>query len=403
MNTIAEEMKSVFEDFKQINERHEKEMKKYGDATQETKDALQKINDELTELKKVNERMDDLETKMNRPPLGSLDQSKSNPQHTMQKKVFEKYLRYGSGESSKTAWTPDEIKALSSLSDQDGGFLVPADFESEVIKVAQDMAEVRPYANVGSTTRDRVEAGKITQRSVIGWGNESVAVSPQDLAFGLETIPINEMTALVLVPNSTLEDAGADVFGELSMIFGEDMAADEDDQFIAGSGVSRPEGILSNADVQARYVASGVAGALTDTNNNGIDALISAQYKLKKVYRANGTWAFNSLTEAVIRKIKDTTGQYLWQPPVQAGAPATLLGRPIINPEGSPDIAANSYPIVFGDFRRGYRIRDRRGMTIQRLVERYAEYRQTGFLVTKRVGAQVVLDEAFVPIKIATS
>jgi HK97 family phage major capsid protein len=397
---VADEMKSVFEQFKQKHTELETEVKKQGEATQETKNTLQKMNDSLDELKKFNERLDEVETKLNRPMIGEVEQKQIT---SLQRKAFEKFLRYGSGESSKTTWHPDELKALSTLSDADGGFLVPADFETDVLKVAQNMAEIRPYANVGTTNRDKVQVGKITQRAVIGWGTESVAVSPQDLAFGLKDMPINEMTALVLVPNSTLEDSGADLFGELSLLFGEDMAAEEDNQFIVGSGVNRPEGILSNTDVQARYVASGVAAALTDGTHNGVDVLIQAQYKLKKTYRANGTWAFNSSTEAVIRQLKDTTGQYLWQPPVQAGAPATLLGRPIINPEGAPDVAAGAFPIVFGDFRRGYRIRDRRGMTIQRLVERYAEYRQTGFLVTKRVGGQVVMSEAFVPVKIATS
>ncbi|SDY22975.1 phage major capsid protein [Thermoactinomyces sp. DSM 45892] len=372
------------------------------------KEKLERYDQEFVELKKSYEEekkaREQVELKLQRAKFLPGDpQNIINEEQNLQKKAFEKFIRYGVGESSKASWAPEEWKALSSLSDQDGGFLILPDFENEILKIAQDSAEVRPVANVGTTNRDRVQVGKITQRAVIGWGNENVAVDPQDLKFGLEDMPINEITALVLIPNSTLEDAGANIFSELSMIFGEDIAAEEDDQFMIGHGVGRPEGILSNTEVQSRYVASGVAGALTDASHNGVDALIQAQYKLKKIYRRSGTWAFNSSTESVIRQIKNGNGDYVWQPPVQAGAPATLLGNSIINPEGTPDIAANSYPILFGDFRRGYRIRDRKGMTIQRLVERYAEYRQTGFLITKRVGGQVVLPESFVPIKIATN
>jgi HK97 family phage major capsid protein len=79
------------------------------------------------------------------------------------------------------------------------------------------------------------------------------------------------------------------------------------------------------------------------------------------------------------------------------------LGRPLINPEGFPDVAANAFPIVLGDFRKGYRIRDRSGVTIQRLVERYAEYDQTGFMIKKRVAGQVTQAEAFRCLKVATS
>lgn len=323
----------------------------------------------------------------------------------LQKKAVEKFLRFGVGESSKAAWKPEEQKALSELIDSEGGYLIPPDFENEIITIAQYDAQIRGVANTGTTSRDRVDVSKLMQRATIGWGTEAVAVSPQDLQFGLEQMPIHEITALVLAPNTLLEDSDADIFAELATVFGQDIAFAEDSVFTSGDGIQKPEGILTNAKVLARYAPSGVAGDITDGTNahNGVDPIIDTMYKLKNTYRANGTWAFNSNTEGRVRKLKDQYGQYLWQPPVQAGAPASLLGRPVILAEAAPDIAANAFPIIFGDFRRGYRIRDRKGMTIQRLVERYAEYRQTGFLVTKRVGGQVVLDEAFAVLKIAAN
>jgi len=126
-------------------------------------------------------------------------------------------------------------------------------------------------------------------------------------------------------------------------------------------------------------------------------------YGIKKAYRRNGTFALNSNTEEEIRKLKDGNGQYLWSPSVIAATPATILGRPIVNPEGMADIGANAYPIVFGDFQAGYKIRDRAGLSVRRLDELYAAYDQTGFQIKKRVGGKVTLAEAFCPIKIATS
>jgi HK97 family phage major capsid protein len=158
---------------------------------------------------------------------------------------------------------------------------------------------------------------------------------------------------------------------------------------------------MTHAGVIANFTKTGVAAALSDTNNNGVDPLISMLHSLKKTYRRNATWGMNSTTEGEVRKLKDKDGQYLWQPPVQAGSPATLLGRPVINPEGMADIGANAFPVVLGDFRSGYVIRDRSGITVQRLVERYAEFDQTGFLVKRRTGGKVVMAEAFRVLKIA--
>jgi len=201
-----------------------------------------------------------------------------------------------------------------------------------------------------------------------------------------------------------LEDADADIWGELSSAFADAIAESEDDAFAVGVGDKSPQGVMTNAAVQANFTVSGVSGALTDSSNNGIDALITALYKLKATYRRNATIAMNSGTEAIFRQVKDSVaGQYLWQPPVQAGDPATLLGKPVANPEGMAGTGTNGFlPIVVGDFRRGYRIRDRKGVTVQRLTERYAEYDQTGFIVKRRTGGQVVLPEAFQVIKIGT-
>ena len=163
-----------------------------------------------------------------------------------------------------------------------------------------------------------------------------------------------------------------------------------------------PQGVIADERVQANFKVTGVAGALSDASNNGVDALIDMLQSLKKTYRRNSTWAMNSTTEGTVRQFKDGNGQYLWQPPVQPGNPSTLLGRPLANPEAMPDVAANSFSIALGDFRKGYKIRDRAGLSVQRLVEKYAEYDQTGFIVKKRVGGQVTLPEAFVLLKTST-
>jgi HK97 family phage major capsid protein len=264
------------------------------------------------------------------------------------------------------------------------------------------MAELRPICNVATTGRDAVFMPAL-QKPSVAWGTTNLAVSAQDLAAGGERIEIFDLRALVLIHNNTLDDTDANIWAELNDQFSMAIAEAEDVAFATGAGNSSPQGVIADSRVTANYVASGVAAAISDANNNGVDALITILHGLKKAYRSNATWAMNSTTEGAVRQLKDTNGQYLWQPPVQAGAAATLLGRPVVNPEGLPDIAANAFPIVLGDFRKGYKIRDRQGIVVQRLVERYAEYDQTGFLVKRRTGGQVVLPEAFACLKVATS
>lgn len=73
----------------------------------------------------------------------------------------------------------------------------------------------------------------------------------------------------------------------------------------------------------------------------------------------------NGTTLAAVRKLKNgTTGEYIWQPSLQAGQPETILGRPVVEAVDMPDIADDEYPIIFGDFARAYRIGDRLRMSL---------------------------------------
>lgn len=400
LKTVVEQINRSFAEFREVNDKSLDEAKKrYEGATAETSEKLDKINTHITELRK---QQNELEKQVKRPDFGMQGGSKKDPEEELREQIYLKYVRYGVGNDSKVAYLPEELRALSGQKDTDGQFLVPQAWESGIIMMAYDAAEIRGLCNVGTTSRDVVKFGAL-EKPTVEWGSRGIAITAQDLTTGGRTLNIRNLRALSLFSNDTLEDADADILAELQMKFAPALAEAEDDAFIVGSDVNGPPGIMSHPDVLDNYKYSGVADAIYDGTHNGADAILDVLYALPKQYRRNGTFACNSQTESVIRKLKDGSGVYLWEPSLQAGVPATLTGRPIVNPEGMADIAANSYPLVFGDFRSGYAVRDRPGLTIQRIVERYVEYDQTGLMIKKRVGGQVLLPEAFIPLKIATS
>ena len=397
---LQEEIGRTFEEFKSLNDRAIEEAEtRNGKASAETVEKVDKANDAITEMRK---EMVELEKRMGRPKIETAGGKETDPDAELRAAAFEKYIRHGVGETGQAMFTPDEKRALGGTSDADGGFLIPPDFESGIIMNAYEMAELRPVCQVGSTGRDVVMFGALSKPSV-AWGRANIAVTPQDLSTGGERMSIFDLRALTLISNNTLDDSDANIIGEMTDAFSRAIAEAEDNGFAVGAGDDSPKGVGSDSRVQTNYTASGVSDALSDATNNGFDAMTDCFYSLKKTYRANGTWAMNSTTEAAVRKLKNGAGDYLWEVSPQVGGPFTILGKPVINPEGLPDIAANAYSIIFGDFNAGYKIRDRAGITVQRLVERYAEYDQTGFLIKKRVGGQVTLAEAFACVKIAAS
>jgi len=403
MKKEYDNFRTILEEFRTTNDKRLEEIEaRNGEVLAETREKLETVETKLNESAK---HLDELRTAANRPNivLGSENMTAEERQiQEVRKRAFVKYIRYGLGEESRQQFQPEEIRALSGASDADGGFLVPIEFESNIIMKAYNMAELRPICNVGTTGRDTVVSGSLA-KPVVAWGRTAIAVSPQDLASGGSILHVRTIKGLLPMDNDTLEDAEADIVGELEDGFSRAIAEAEDDAFAVGAGDDSPHGVGSNSTVQANYAASGVAAALSDSTHNGVDAIISAYFKIKKTYRRNGVWAMNSTTEGAVRKLKDGNGQYLWQPAVDADSPNTLHGKVVKNAEGLPDIAAGAFPILFGDWFAGYKIRDRRGILVQRLVEKYAEYGQTAILVSKRLAGGVVLPEAFSCVKIAAS
>ena len=93
-------------------------------------------------------------------------------------------------------------------------------------------------------------------------------------------------------------------------------------------------------------MVTGVSAGFAASNPS--DGLLDLIYTLKAGYRQNGTFVMNRKTQAAVRKFKDTTGNYIWQPPAVAGGAASLLGFPLVEAEDMPDIGADSVSIAFG-------------------------------------------------------
>ena len=164
--------------------------------------------------------------------------------------------------------------------------------------------------------------------------------------------------------------------------------------FVNGTGSGQPEGLLTNKDVKA--VAGGGASALTP------DGLIAAYYAIPEIYAQKATWLMRRAAIGGIRTMKDTYGQYLWAPAF-GSQPNTILQQPYLECIDMPAVTNNSYSVLFGDFSKGYIIVDRVAIVVKRLVEKYAESGQIALIIRKRVGGQVLLPEAFLKIKTATT
>ena len=332
--------------------------------------------------KKINERLDQLETTIKRPQIGD---HKGGNEPSEQKKASFKFMREG-----KAALTPEEQKAL--VSDATGQILIPEELESEIYRELPKLTIIRSLATVRQTRSDRIRRRSLTEVTV-GWGKletgstltESTMTPDDDYQY------VEDLYGLTKIGEDELMDTDVALESITTDSFSRAIAEAEDTAFVIGTGHAnkQPEGIL-NGTVVSR-VNAGQAGEIT------ADDILKLIYEVPAQYRRNGVLIVNSKTELAMRLLKDSNDQYLWQPSLQQGRPATFAGYPVYNQEDIPQIPAAGTAVdvaIFGDIRSGYRIIDRMGMTVQRLVELYAESGLVGFKVHYRVGGGVIRPDA---------
>jgi HK97 family phage major capsid protein len=314
--------------------------------------------------------------------------------------AFEAYLVKGLEQIG-----PNDRKTLTEGLETGGGVLVPADYQTEIIKKTAAIAVVRSMARIVTTGRDRVKWPRINYSTdniksaphAITWTGETpssaTAAAITDQTFGEIDIPVNTAMASQGISRDLIEDSAADLMGLSTDLFAENIALDEENAFINGTGSTRPRGILYGV-AGTDCIAATNSGTAANVTANG---LIDTFFAVPAQYRGAAQWLLNSATMGAIEKLTDTYGRYIVQTMINSSLQALpfeiLKGKPVRISEYMPSEAANAYPVVVGDF-KGYIIVDRVGLSIERLTDSaYSKLNQVGLLARKRVGG--LLAEAY--------
>lgn len=386
---LIEKQGQAWEEFKKTNDQRLADLEKSrGTADYEAK--LSAINADIT---KLSEQMKEIATKQARPGNpGAGDVA--DAEYT---KGFGAFVRKGD-------ITGIEGKAINVGTDSDGGYAVPEELDRSILMLLRKATPMRAVA--GQITVGTPDYKKLVSLGGAGsgWVGETDARAETNTPTLAQISPfMGEIYAEPRATQQSLDDVFFNVEQWLSDEVAMEFAEKENAAFVSGDGTKKPKGILAypnaaTADgVRAfgtlQFVNSRAAAAITP------DGLVDLIYSLRRGHRLNASWMFNGMTHAAIRKLKDSDGNYLWAPGLQAGEPDRLLGYGIVENDDMPDVAANALPIAFGDFRRGYLVVDRIGTRILR--DPYTAKPFVKFYTTKRVGGMLQDSEAIKLQKIA--
>ena len=259
--------------------------------------------------------------------------------------------------------------------------------ENTLVEALEEENIFRQMAKVIKTSSGDRKIPVVASKGTASWIDEEGAFPESDDSFGQVSIGAYKLGTMIKVSEELLNDSVFDLQSYISREFARRIGAKEEEAFFTGDGKGKPLGVLAATGGAETGVTAASATAVT------ADELMDLYYSLKSPYRKKSVWVLNDSTIKAIRKLKDSTGQYLWQPSLTAGAPDTILGRPVRTSAYMPAIAAGAKTIAFGDFSY-YWIADRQGRSFKRLNELFAATGQVGFLASQRVDGKMILAEA---------
>lgn len=271
--------------------------------------------------------------------------------------------------------------------DSEGGYLVPDEYEHTLVQALEENNIFRTLAHVIQTTSGDRKIPVVAAHGTASWVDEGAAYTESDETFGQITIGAYKLGTMIKVSEELLNDSAFDLQTYIAAEFARRIGNAEEEAFLTGNGVGKPTGILHTTGGAAVGVTAAGAAAIT------ADELISLYHSLAVPYRKNAVWVLNDSTIQAIRKLKDSNGQYLWQPSLVAGTPDMILGRPVKVSRYMPELSAGNKTIAFGDFSY-YWIADRQGRSFRRLDELFATTGQVGFRGSQRVDGKLILPEA---------
>lgn len=350
------------------------------------KDMENRVNDLTNEIHRM-ERRADLEAELEKPVSRPLTEKPMSTKAEEEKKTGRASDEYRKALLNALRTNFRQVSnVLQEGVDADGGYLVPEEYDSRLIKKLTEDNVIRKLAHRITTSGEhKINIAATTPAAA--WIEEGEALTFGDATFAQIMLDAHKLHVAVKVTEELLYDNAFGLENYIIDEFGKAIANAEEYAFINGSGVGQPLGILADEGGADIGVTAASATAVT------ADEIINLIYSLKRPYRKNAVFLLNDQSIAGIRKLKDGNGVYLWQPALTQGEPDRLLGYPVFTSQYMPIAEAGAKTIAFGDFSY-YNIGDRGTRSFAELRELFAGNGMVGFVAKERVDGKLILSEA---------
>ena len=261
------------------------------------------------------------------------------------------------------------------------GSPVPTSFYDQVIMLARHIGPMLSTSTVLNTASgENLQIPSLAQYSTAAITGESTAISESDPIFNsFITLGAYKYSFLVQLSTELIEDAGVDILGFLATEVGNELGYRVNAALTTGTGSSQPKGIVVASSL-------GVTGATATSGVFTADNLIDLVYSVDTAGRrlAGSGFQMNAASIGKMRKLKDTAGNYVFQPALSADAQDLLLGYPVFENPAMADTATSAKSVIFGHL-PSYYVRQVGGIRL----DRSDDYAFNAGLVTFRATMRV--------------
>jgi HK97 family phage major capsid protein len=289
----------------------------------------------------------------------------------------------------------EEYRVLNKTTTTAGGFLVPTDMYNQILRALRFQGSVKSLARVIDTSSgDNLLYPVNSAHGVATWTAESAGYTLSDETFAQITLSAFKAATIIKVTEELMTDSAFPMDSFLATEFGERISVLEETGFIVGTGTGQPQGIVVAGGASSNVTT--VTAAAGNTTSFTYSALVTFIFSLPYQYRANAAFMVNDTSARNLYLMLDSQNRPLWSVNLAVNGPDTFLGYPIYTHPDLPAPAISTISLLFGDFNRGYAIRQVDGFSMQRLGELYAENGQVGFRGFHRVDGRVTLAAAII-------
>jgi HK97 family phage major capsid protein len=279
-----------------------------------------------------------------------------------------------------------DLRTATTGTASNAGNTKPTTFVAQVIEAMRWRSQFFSLARTLTTSGgETLEYPVKNTRPTAAMVAENVAYGKSDESWSKTNIGAYKYGVIVEATNEIVDDSALDILSILAEDAGVAVADKVMADLLLGTGTSQPWGWVTRS-----------TGAVNAANLAGItaDNMIDLQHSLLQPYRKGSVFMTSDTAVQNLRKLKDGQGRYLWEPSVQAGAPDTFQGIPVLTDPNMPTSGAGAKTVLFGDPSK-YLIRQVKNLRVVRSDEYGFDRDVVAFKVTWR-GSGDLFDTASV-------